>query len=408
MLMNLLSSLPDSEKLLNWFKKNNPSITWLVNGHIHSPYSFSAFKSIEDMFKKAKEENIKVLGINDFNVTDGYKEFYELSLLNKVFPLFNIEFITLSKDFQQKGILVNDPNNPGRTYFSGKGLKYPLVLEKQSFDMVSRLKNNSQKHIQKMTIKLNSLLNENKLGISLSYNEVKKYSKELVRERHIATALRKKIFDKYSDSEGRKRVLSQIYGKECKADLKSNAEIENEIRSNLLKSGGQAFVAEDENSFLELPAVQDFIINAGGIPCYPLLLDFGDKNFTDFEINKEKLHKQLIELNVYCIEFIPRRNTLNILTEYVRYFRKHGFLVLFGTEHNTPAMEPLQISCKDKPLNDELKQVSYEGACVAAAHQYLVANNKPGYIDKKGTARTSDYKDLYKLGDAVINYFLNI
>jgi len=71
-------------------------------------------------------------------------------------------------------------------------------------------------------------------------------------------------------------------------------------------------------------------------------------------------------------------------------------------------MEPLQISCKDKPLNDELKQVSYEGACVAAAHQYLVANNKPGYIDKKGTTRTSDYKDLYKLGDAVINYFLNI
>ena len=129
--MNFLTNLPDTEELLNWYKKNKLSITWNVNGHVHSPYSFSAFKSIESMLSKAQEEDIKVLGINDFNVTDGYKEFCELSLIYKVFPLFNIEFITLSKDYQQRGILVNDRNNPGRIYFSGKGLKYPVVLEKQ-------------------------------------------------------------------------------------------------------------------------------------------------------------------------------------------------------------------------------------------------------------------------------------
>jgi len=405
--MSFLTSFPEKNKLLDWFEINNKSVIWDVNGHIHSPYSFSAFRSIEDMFRAAKNENIKVLGINDFNVTDGYKEFYELSLVYKIYPLFNIEFISLSKDFQQRGILVNDPNNPGRIYFSGKGLRYPLLQGNRSYDILKKLKNTSQDHVQEMTIKLDNFLSEKRAGISLSFSEVKNYAKALVRERHIATALREKVYKKYSESADRKKLLEHIYGRECKADLNIDAAVENEIRSNLLKAGGQAFVPEDEESFIELSAVKEFIINAGGIPCYPVLLDYGDKNFTNFEKSKEKMHKQLLDENVYCIEFIPGRNTFDILKKYVRYFRQHGFLVMFGTEHNTPAMTPLSIKCKDKPLDNELKQFSYEGACVTAAHQYLAANNKKAYIDKEGNADISNYKEFVKLGDAVINYFLN-
>jgi hypothetical protein len=360
------------------------------------------------MFRAAKKENIKVLGINDFNVTDGYKEFYELSLRYKVFPLFNIEFIALSKDFQQRGILVNDPNNPGRIYFSGKGLRYPLLQNNRLYDILTKLKNSSQDHVQKMTMKLDNLLSEKRAGISISYDEVGKYSKSLVRERHIAMALREKIYKKHSGYADRKKLLEHIYGRECKADLNINAEVENEIRSNLLKAGGQAFVAEDEKSFIELSAVKEFIINAGGIPCYPVLLDYGDKNFTNFEKSKEQMRSQLVDENVYCIEFIPGRNTFDILKEYVDYFRQHGFLVMFGTEHNTPAMAPLNISCKDRPIDNELKQIAYEGACVTASHQYLAANNKKAYVDKEGNADISNYREFVKLGDAVINYFLNI
>ena len=127
------------------------------------------------------------------------KEFYDFSLRYKIYPLFNIEFISLSKDFQQQGILVNDTNNPGRIYFSGKGLRHPVYLDNQSYDILAKLKENSQEHVQKMTVKLNSLLSEKNAGISLSFGEVKKYSKALVRERHIALALREKVYKKYSE-----------------------------------------------------------------------------------------------------------------------------------------------------------------------------------------------------------------
>ena len=99
-----------------------------ANGHIHTPYSFSAFTDLESLFSMAKSENISLLGINDFYVTDGYSSFYDGCLKNRIFPLFNIEFIGLMKDEQKKGIRINDPNNPGRIYFCGKGLDYPFHL----------------------------------------------------------------------------------------------------------------------------------------------------------------------------------------------------------------------------------------------------------------------------------------
>ena len=66
-----------------------------ANGHIHTPYSFSAFSDMDTIFKMAAEEKIAVLGINDFYVTDGYDAFHKGCIENKIFPLFNIEFIGL-------------------------------------------------------------------------------------------------------------------------------------------------------------------------------------------------------------------------------------------------------------------------------------------------------------------------
>ena len=84
---------------------------------------------METIFRLAKDENIAVLGINDFFVTDGYKAFRKGSVRNKIFPLFNIEFIGLLKEEQKKGIRINDPNNPGRIYFCGKGLIIHLIRD---------------------------------------------------------------------------------------------------------------------------------------------------------------------------------------------------------------------------------------------------------------------------------------
>ena len=153
-----LSQFPSPAEL----KKRMQDVTFPeyreANGHIHTPYSFSAFSDLDSVFTMAKEENICLLGINDFYVTDGFPKFYDGCIRNRIFPLFNIEFIGLMKEEQKKGIRINDPNNPGRIYFCGKGLDYPFHLSWRKRRGLNKVKEETQNQLRAMVSKLNTLI----------------------------------------------------------------------------------------------------------------------------------------------------------------------------------------------------------------------------------------------------------
>ena len=404
---SIFSTFPEKIELLEWNKNQKVKPVPEINGHIHTPHSFSAFSSIELAFQMARHEGISVLGINDFYTTDGYQEFAELAMNFKIFPLFNIEFIGLQKDLQEGGIRVNDPNNPGRTYFSGKGLRYPVKMSENSHKKIKILQEESNRQTYQMVEKLNALFAENQIDLHFDAAELQnKLAKSLFRERHIAQAVRLAVFKKESTPDGRKHLFEQIFsGRELKAPLGRIASVENEIRSNLLKAGGTAFVPEDPKAFLSLEEVLEIITDAGGIPCYPVLLDDANGNFTDYEENKEKLLKELVKNDVYCIELIPGRNDYEMLKDFVTFFHQNGFVITFGTEHNTPQLDPLKVSCRaGVPLDKELMQINYEGAAVIAAHQYLISRGEEGYL-KNQKAKTAEKENFIELGKAVIAYF---
>jgi hypothetical protein len=405
---SIFSSFPGSDELENWYKNKPAKPVPDINGHIHTPHSFSAFSSIEQAFQLAKSEGVSILGINDFYNTDGYDEFAELAQKHRIFPLFNIEFMALQNDLQEAGIRVNDPNNPGRTYFSGKGLRQPSAMSNDSFKKLKDLQEESNRQTYEMVEKLNSFLSSSNIGIQFNSTELhKNLAKNLFRERHIAQAIRKAVFEKEETETGRKTLLQRIFsGKEVKSPIENVAALENEIRGNLLKSGGAAFVTEDPKAFLSLEEVIDLIIDAGGIPCYPVLLDDPKGVCTDYEADMEKLLTELIKNNVYSIELIPGRNDFHILKDFVTYFHKNGFVITFGTEHNTPQLDPMKITCRNGvDLDDELKQINYEGTAIIAAHQYLIANGKEGYLSSK-KAKTEEKEYFIELGKAVIDDFL--
>ena len=405
---SIFSSFPSAVELLNWHKTETNKNVPDINGHIHTPHSFSAFSDIKQAFEMAKTEGISVLGINDFYTTDGYQEFAELAVAHNVFPLFNIEFMGLQNDLQEAGIRVNDPSNPGRTYFSGKGLNQPAKMSEASAEILKNLKVESNRQTFEMMEKLNAFFTEKEIDIQFDAKEVQnRLAINLFRERHIAQAIRIAVFEKETSDLGRAKLFNDIFsGKNVKSAIDDSAGLENEIRGNLLKAGGAAFVPEDPKAFLSLEQVMELIIDAGGIPCYPVLLDFGDENYTDYEGDKEKLLATLKSKNVYCIELIPGRNKFHILKEFVQFFNKNGFVITFGTEHNTPKLDPIKINAGGGiDLDDELKQINYEGAAVVAAHQYLVAKGEEGYL-KNGIAKIEEKAYFIELGKAVIAKFL--
>ena len=401
-------SFPGKKSLLEEAKKNHIKAL-LVNGHFHTPYSFSAFTEMEQAFRMAEAEGVKVLGINDFYTTDGYAEFTELAVRYKIFPLFNIEFMSLQKDLQKANIRVNDPMNPGRTYLSGKGLTNPLMLAEEPMKLLQSVQHESNVQTAEMVEKLNTLLAETQAGFGFTFDTLKaKYAKNLLRERHIAMALRIAIDEKFNILDEKKSFYTRLFsGKEVKSNLDDVAGLENEIRGNLLKSGGRAFVTEDPKAFLSLEQVTDIIIKAGGIPCYPVLLDDAKGNITDYERNKESLYETLVNKGIYCLELIPGRNTFAILKDFVSYFRSKNFLITFGTEHNTPQLDPVKVTCSGGiDLDADLERIGFEGACILAAHQYLVAKGEEGYLDKNGVAKTTEYEAFAELGNAVIAHFI--
>ena len=345
--------------------------TFDVNAHLHTPYSFSAFDGVCQALDMAAEEGVKVVGINDFYSMDGYREWSEECGKRHLFPLFNIEFISLNVEDQAAGVRVNDPNNPGRTYLSGKGLAYPVILKGKEAEQLAAVKAESNAQVEKMCAKLNEHLDAVKAGFNISFAEVRDtLTRGSIRERHLAKALRLAVDARPGCDNCKRALYEQIFGKPLKSDPTNAAAVENEIRGNLLKAGGAAFVPEDPKAFLPMETVQRFIEAAGGIPTYPFLADDAKGAFTDFEGDLMKAADTLKKRGFRSVEFITTRNTTAVLEQYAGYLEDEGFTVTFGSEHNTPALEPIKLRTRDAAdLSDKLKEINYRGACTVAAHQ---------------------------------------
>ena len=377
-----------------------------VNAHMHTPYSFSAFSDLDDALDRAAAEEVKVVGINDFYTTEGYQEWADGCTKRQLYPLFGIEFISLNEEDQKAGLRVNDPANPGRTYLSGKGLSYPFRLEEPYAIMLSGVRDEANRQVEAMCGKLNELLHRKNCGFGLDLKQITdELTKGQVRERHLAKALRINVYKVCDNDEIRiKELLESFFdGKKLKSSVDNVAAVENEIRGNLLKAGGAAFVAEEASAFLPMETVQKIIIAAGGIPTYPFLADDANGGYTDFENDLERVAKQLAERGFHSVEFITTRNDVELLEKYAVYLYDQGFVVTFGSEHNTPAMEPIELFARGGvPLTGRLMEINYKGACVIAAHQHLVKQGLNGYIDQDGNADRSKRQELEALGDQLI------
>ena len=382
-----------------------------VNAHLHTPYSFSAFEKLTDALDQAVNERVKIVGINDFYTMDGYREWHDEAIKRKLYPLFNIELISLQAEDQAKGIRVNDPNNPGRTYLSGKGLKYPDSLAEPYASELANVRAASNEQVKQMCFKLNEVLHSIHAPFELDIDWIiEELTQGQIRERHLAKALRIKAYSHFNrEPKSIVTFFNTLFrGKTLKSNAEDFAGVENEIRGNLLKAGGAAFVPEEASAFLPMDKVQKIILAAGGIPTYPFLADDTNGNFTDFENDIEKAAEILKQRGIYSVEFITTRNSIEVLENYAGYLFDNGFVVTFGSEHNTPASEPIELFARgEKPLTNYLKSINYEGACIIAAHQELVRNGQLGYVDISGQPNLSGRDDLIKKGDELIQAIIN-
>ena len=387
-----------------------------LNMHIHLPPNFSAFESIEQAVTLAEQQDVRVLCASNYYDFGVYGEFSAEARRRGIFPLFGTEIIAMIDDLLAEGVKINDPGNPGRMYICGKGITRFDRLSREAKRLLGSIRHNDSTRLTEMIAKLAEVFEQRGLATGLTAQTVKDIivrrsgcppEAVVLQERHAAQVFQEVFFEKVPSPQ-RTEMLSRILGTESTARGDDAVNVQGEIRTHLMKAGKIAFVPETFGDFQESYSL---ILELGGIPCYPTLAD-GASPICEYEEPVEKLIGNIKNLGVYCAEFIPIRNTPDVLSHYVHTVRKAGIVISGGTEHNTLDLLGMEPTCIDrKPVPDDVKDIFWEGACVVAAHQFLVLHGRCGFVDADGIPNPAYGGDeerietLAKLGAAVIEKY---
>lgn len=391
-----------------------PGFAPAANAHIHLPPNFSAFDTMEQAVDLAAGQNVRILGASNYYDYSIYDRFAGHCLDRGVYPLFGLEIIALLPEIQASGTLINDPGNPGKMYLCGKAITKFAAPTPKAETLLCRIRRSDEERVARVTSRVAECFARGGVNIALDYGAivdriVRRHSVPretvVVQERHVAQAFQEEFCERVPAVD-RAGALSRILGAAYAAAPDDPVRIQNDIRAHLMKTGKPAFV---EEAFISFPEAHSLVLELGGIPCYPTLAD-GTNPVCPFENPPEKLIATLLENRVYCAEFIPIRNTPEVLDRYVRAFRQAGFVVTAGTEHNTLDLLAIEPACIRRiPVSPELKSIFLEGACVTAAHQYLSLHGREGYVNASGAlnaafsdpeARIAHFR---RIGEAVVS-----
>lgn len=359
------------------------------NAHIHLPPNFSAFESVAQAVGLAAGQGVRVLGASNYYDYSVYRGLAAESARRGVFPIFGLEIIALDGDLQRAGVKVNDPGNPGKYYLCGKAIARFDPLEGEAAALLGAIRDADSARMSAMVEKLAGLLAAQGVESGLDAAAIRAaiarrhgcaVETVFLQERHVAQAFQESLFSAAGDAGQRGALLERLFGAPSKNPA-DPATVQGEIRSHLMKAGKPGYA---EETFVDFGHAYRLVLALGGIPCYPTLAD-GASPVCAYEESPEALIADLRARGVFAAEFIPVRNSPEVLSRYVHALRAAGLVVTAGTEHNTPDLIPLRpAALKGQPIPADVQAIFDEGACVLAAHQYLVANGRPGFVDAQG------------------------
>lgn len=376
----------------------------VVNTHVHVPPNFSAFGTPSEVIDAAVAEGVRALGISNFYDQQVYARFDAEARAAGIVPLFGLEFITLDDALEVEGVRVNDPANPGRIYFCGKGINPFKDKSGDAAATAAEIRSGNDARAEAMVNQLTTHLRAQGVPTGLTAADVAAAVAERgdvpaewvsLQERHVARAYQEVVAD--LPVAERADALQRLYGSAATADPDDAVATQGEIRSKLIKAGTPGFVPEVPLTFADAYA---YVLAMDGIPTYPILAD-GAPELSPFEYPPATLAEKLRERGVHAAELIPNRNDAAIVTEYVEALTAAGIIVMAGTEHNTLDRIPLDPACADGPLPDPARAAFYEATCIVAAHAALVARGEPGYVDAEGYV-VGDRAELAALGNQII------
>jgi len=355
-----------------------------TNCHIHTSESFSVFRSPTEAVWQAAREGLAVLGINDHYTIAGHEEFRRACELAGIAAAFSLEAVAMDRDAEADGLLLNDPDNPGRVYLCGKGVTRNPPDSSTEMRNLARMRAALERRNREMTEKVDALFKDRLHADGPTWDSVLGLTpRGNATERHVAWATLERL-RKWAAVQG--VSLSEALSNCCGAAPPAGADdaaLQIFVRAKLLKAGAPCFVRESEEAFVSVEELRRIFLAFGSIPTYPVL----GNPVTSGERDIEALLDRLGATGFYAIEVIPHRNTRERLSEIVSSARRRWWPVFNGTEHNTPEARSL---LDPFALDPEFEPWFRESAALLLGHQRLVAQGEAGYVDLEGRPTMAD------------------
>ena len=367
-----------------------------VNLHLHTNYSFSSFRSPCEAVWQAVEEGLAALGINDHYAVDGHDEFRKACSIAGIPATFSMEAVGMDRDLEARGLLVNDPGNPGRVYLSAKGVtRYPQEGRGGAAELAG-LRAALEKRNREMTAKVADVF-EARLGSSgPSWQDVEGLTPAgNTTERHIAKAVCLRLESIAGSAEDVPGLVEKLC--EVAPEKTDSSSLQGLIRSRLLKAGGSCYVEESAQAFLSFEEMRRMFLEFGAIPTYPALMN----PVTDFEQDPVAMLDSLESRGWIALEVIPFRNTRERLAALMDEARKRHWPVFAGSEHNTPDPKPLLDRFS---LDQDFEDWFTRSAHVLLGHQAEAAAGRTGFVGRDGTPSIGSARERFEHFEAAARF----
>jgi len=355
-----------------------------TNLHCHTFYSFNAYGySPQHIIWRAFKENIKVIGLVDFDVLDCLEETLETGDLLGIKTVCGVETRVFFKEYADK--VINSPGEPGIYYFICAGVYKKPDTGSPAEKTLVKLKKTAQERNLKVLGKINNFLGET--AIDYEKDVLPLTPKGNATERHLIIAIDKKINEVFNNDTCK---ISSFWSKKLGIEkekitalLEKPADLQEIIRKKLIKSGGAGYIMPEKENFPSLEEVTDMAKDIGALPCVTWL-----DGTTDGEKNAEGMLKMMAEKGAALLNIIPNRNwnikdqkekeikTKN-LRRVIEAARKLDLPVIAGTEMNKDGQKFVD-DFESAELSSYAKDF-YEGALFVYGHTKMGKLFNKGY-----------------------------
>jgi len=355
------------------------------NLHCHTFFSYNGYGySPSYIAYLAKKEGWFAAGIVDFDVLDGVDEFLSACKTLGVRGVCGVETRAYLPEFSTREI--NSPGEPGITYHMGVGFcKKDISNDSAEASAFLRsMKQSAQNRTRDMVDKVNSFLSP----VELVFEEdaVPLTPDGNVTERHVCQSYEIKAREIFPDETELAEFWAEklnLSSEEAIDLVNDSVKLQGKIRSKTMKSGGVGYMKATAETFPLLKDVNEFILDANGIPAITWL-----NGLSDGEQAIEELLDLQQELGGAVLNIVPDRNwnisdpeeksaKLAELAKIMKICELRNLPVIVGTEMNAPGLKLV-----DTFESEELKpytQIFKRGAAVVYAHTILQSQGK-GYL----------------------------